>query len=70
MCILHVNVETTLKRQKSWVDYDATIRNIYVKEDDEVSRKCTVEDSQKPSDSCKYAYIHIKTHTTHTCNAI
>ena len=74
MFILHiVNVETPLRRQKSWADYDAAIRNTYIKEDDEVSQKCSDEDLQKPSDSCKHAYIHTKTHMytpTHTHNAM
>ena len=56
-----------LKKQKSWVDYDAVIRNTYIKDDNEVS--------QKPSDSCKcmhmcthvHKHTHIYTYTyTHT----
>ena len=74
MCTLHiVNVETSLRRQKSWADYDAAIRNTYIKEDDEVSQKCSDKDSQKPSDSCKHAHIRTKTHVhapTYTCNAM
>ena len=63
MCILHiVNVETPLRRQKSWADYNAAIRNTYIKEDDEVSQKFSVEDSQKPSDSRKGTQIHTHTH--------
>ena len=71
MCILHiVNVETPLRRQKSWADYNAAIRNTYIKEDDEVSQKFSDEDSQKPSDSRKGTQIHTHTYTqryTHVC---
>ena len=50
MFILYtVNIETFLRKQKSGANYDVTIRNNYIKEDDEVS--------QKPSDSGKDAHI-------------
>ena len=57
------NLDAPLKKQKSWTDYDAVVKNIYVKEDDEVS--------QKPSDSRKCLHTHTHTHThtyTNTSN--
>ena len=56
MCILHVpNLDAPLKKQKSWANNNAALRNTYIKEDD--------EDSQEPSDSCKCACTHACKHT-------
>ena len=59
LCV--ANLDAPLKKQKSSADYNAAIRNTYIKENDEVS--------QKPSDSRKCAHTHTHTHThayTHT----
>ena len=59
--ILYIaNLDASVKKQKSWADCNVVIRNIYYKEDNEVSQTCTCpdEDLQKPSDSCKHTCTH------------
>ena len=49
-----------MKKQKSWADYDAAIRNVYIKDEDEdtVIKEDEDRDSLKPLDSRKYDIYH------------